>query len=97
MVEVDTLDCIVQSFGVNKVDMVKIDVNGHEYHVLEGAVSMLESYRPTILIEVSLENKQRVFSFLEKLGYEARIINKEKRYVDVLFKQSSKCRGKDTC
>ncbi|RLI43611.1 hypothetical protein DRO59_00440 [Candidatus Bathyarchaeota archaeon] len=97
IVEVATLDCIVQSFGVNKVDMVKIDVNGHEYHVLEGAVSMLESYRPTILIEASLENKQRIFSFLEKLGYEARIINKEKRYVDVLFKQSSKCRGKDTC
>lgn len=86
MVEIDTLDRILQSFRINKVNMVKIDVNGHEYHVIEGARNTLENYKPVVLMEVILENKQKVFSYLGKFGYEAKIINKEKRYLDVLFK-----------
>jgi len=86
MVEIDTLDNILQSFRINRVDMLKIDVNGHEYQVIEGARNTLKNYKPTILMEVMLENKEKVFSYLRKFGYEAKIINKTKKYLDVLFK-----------
>lgn len=89
MVEVDTLDHILQSFDVNKVSMVKVDVNGHEYQVVEGARNTLKNFKPTLIMEVILENKQKVFNYLEKFGYEAEIINKEKRYLNVLFKRSN--------
>jgi len=85
MVEINTLDNILQSFSVNKVNMMKIDVNGHEYQVLEGARNTLKNYKPTILMEVMLENKQKVFNYLKKFGYEAKIINETKKYLDALF------------
>ena len=85
MVEIDTLDSILQGLRVDKVNMVKIDVNGHEYQVIEGARNTLKNHKPIILMEVMLENKQRVFSYLEKFGYEAKIINRERKYLDVLF------------
>jgi len=37
-------------------------------------------------MEITLENKQKVFNYLERLGYKAKIINKTKKYLDVLFK-----------
>ena len=85
MVDTDTLDNILQSFRIDKVNMVKIDINGHEYQVIEGARNMLKNYKPIILMEETLENKQKVFNFLQKLGYKAKIINKTKKYLDVLF------------
>jgi len=86
MVEIDTLDSILQSLHIDRVNMVKIDVNGHEYQVIEGARNTLKNYKPIILMEVILENKQKVFNYLERLGYKAKIINKTKKYLDVLFK-----------
>lgn len=38
---------------MGKVDFMKIDVEGYEYHVLLGAVSVIEKYRPIIIFEWS--------------------------------------------
>lgn len=86
MVEIDTLDHILQSFHIKKVNMVKIDVNGHEYQVIEGARNMLKNHHPAILMEVMLENEQKVLGYLEKFGYKAKIISQEKRYLVIMFK-----------
>lgn len=44
-----TLDELTQN--LDRVDMVKIDVEGAEVGVLEGAVEMIKKHRPTFLIE----------------------------------------------
>ncbi len=46
-----TLDAFVAEHGVERVDVVKIDVEGGELAVLEGARSTLETFRPTVLTE----------------------------------------------
>jgi FkbM family methyltransferase len=64
-VKVATLD----SFQVESVSFIKIDVEGHELQVLEGARQTLATHRPTVLIEIKDENRGAVFQFLSELNY----------------------------
>ncbi len=48
-VNVRTLD----SYYFTKVDFIKIDVEGYEYHVLLGAKDLIQKHRPVILFEYS--------------------------------------------
>ena len=53
-VPIKTLDKYLQSRNIKKVDFIKIDVEGAELEVLEGAKNLLKRYpRPFILCEVS--------------------------------------------
>jgi FkbM family methyltransferase len=51
-VEAVTLDEYVQKKGIAKVDFLKIDVEGAEAYVLEGATNVLERDKPVLLIEM---------------------------------------------
>ena len=84
-VEVDTLDRILPSLQIGKVSMVKIDVNGCEYEVLQGASKTLEESKPPLIVEVALNNKTRVFGYLKTLGYHPTMLSETKRYWNVLF------------
>jgi FkbM family methyltransferase len=44
----------LDSFEFPKVDVIKIDVEGYEPEVLEGARSLIEKHQPVILFEVNL-------------------------------------------
>lgn len=58
-------------------DVLKIDVEGAEGHVLEGSEELLERSHPTLFIEFHFENRIKSFghsyedlkAFLENLGY----------------------------
>ena len=50
-VQCTTLDAFVEDFGVERVDVVKIDVEGAELAVLEGGVETLAAHRPTVVME----------------------------------------------
>jgi FkbM family methyltransferase len=52
-VSVETLDGVLQSHKVDRVDFIKMDVEGAEFSVLKGARELLNNRpRPAILIEV---------------------------------------------
>jgi FkbM family methyltransferase len=46
-----TLDVHLQELGVRRVDLVKLDVDGHECDVLAGAARTLERDRPVLVME----------------------------------------------
>jgi hypothetical protein len=65
-VPVQTLD----SFSLGRVDGIKIDVEDHEYHVLNGARRLIERHRPIILSELwETENRTRTLELMRSLDY----------------------------
>lgn len=68
----DTLDHQLQ--GDDRLAFLKVDVEGHELHVLRGGVETLSRHRPLVLFEceerhLTSHSVQDVFQFLEGLGY----------------------------
>lgn len=58
----------------HKIGFIKIDVEGHELSVLEGAKKILKVEMPNLLIEIDNKHSLRVnetFKFLKDLGYQA--------------------------
>ncbi len=50
-VSTDTLDNILKSEELDRVDLIKIDVEGAEYLVLRGAEQTIRKYQPVIIFE----------------------------------------------
>lgn len=72
-VELTTID----SLNLEKLDFMKIDVEGYELRVIEGAINTIKKCRPTIVLEcwsnhsggVSLEHTSSLFKILLDIGY----------------------------
>ncbi len=52
-VELAALDALWPSLGCERLDVVKIDIEGHEDQFLAGAAATLARFRPAILMEVN--------------------------------------------
>lgn len=59
----------LDSFAFPRVDFVKIDVEGMEIEVLEGASALLDRYKPDLLIEWIKTGKDLIQDFLAPFGY----------------------------
>jgi len=75
-VDVITLDEWVSLKKIDKIDAIKIDVEGMEYDVLLGGKLTLEKYHPLVYFEtlpIFFTNKsysiQTIYEFLASLGY----------------------------
>jgi len=49
-----TLDSFCEKQRIDHVDLIKIDTDGHEMAVLDGAVGTIDAHRPAVLFEVGL-------------------------------------------
>ena len=76
-IRVVRLDDFVRDQKLDRLDMMKIDVEGSELAVLEGGVETIRRFRPLILIEVSEKTSiaagystQQLLSYLSGFGYQ---------------------------
>lgn len=71
-VELRTLDDLVDELGLRRLDLLKVDVEGHEPELLAGAQETLRRLRPTVLIEIEARHHTfpltDVFAQLEAQG-----------------------------
>lgn len=51
-VPVRRLDDLIESLGIERVDVMKLDIEGSEFAALRGAENLLVRFRPTIIFEV---------------------------------------------
>jgi FkbM family methyltransferase len=69
IIEVHTLD----SFNLKKISMIKIDVEGAELKVLDGAIQTLARERPVVLVESERRHNpdcpEKMFTFFLDIGY----------------------------
>jgi FkbM family methyltransferase len=49
-----TLDAYSQEKNIQRLDLIKIDTDGHELEVLKGCASILEKFRPIIIFELGV-------------------------------------------
>lgn len=47
-----TLDDYVRARGIERVDFIKLDVDGYEYKVIRGALEVINKFSPLILLEL---------------------------------------------
>ena len=78
------LDDVMKEQNINKVDFIKVDIEGGELNMLKGAEKLLEHFRPKILIEIVDIHCQRfghspvdVYQFLINKGYNGVFIGNE--------------------
>jgi FkbM family methyltransferase len=87
----EPLDHLVQQAGLNRVDLIKIDVEGSEVRVLEGARHTLSTYRPSIIVEVNPgtlrdnlgTSSQELYQRLRDLGYNMTALTRDFRRVPI--------------
>ena len=81
-VEVMPLSEYLKTRPLQKIDLIKIDVEGFEYNVLKGATDVIRSYQPVLFIELSDKNLQQqgssvtqVVNLLSEMSYSVMDIN----------------------
>jgi FkbM family methyltransferase len=67
LVEVITLDQFVAEKNLAPT-FLKIDVEGAEFDVLEGAIETIQRYRPVLMLEVNVKHKA-IYDFARRNGY----------------------------
>jgi FkbM family methyltransferase len=58
-VTVDTLDALCVREGIDRLDFIKIDVEGAELQVLEGGTQVIEAFKPAMLVEIEARHAAR--------------------------------------
>lgn len=78
------LDDFVREQQIEKVDFIKMDIEGAELYALLGMKEVLTQYRPAVLIEVCPDvlehaeyNEDAIFTFFKELGYQPFRIDQE--------------------
>jgi len=72
-VTVTTLDEVVEKFNINRVDFLKIDVEGSELDALNGAQKCLNLVKSLVIECHSSIKKKEVKRFLEERGFKCHI------------------------
>jgi hypothetical protein len=81
-VPVLTVDGVVESVGLDRVTLVKIDIEGWEAQALRGMIATLRRDRPTVLMEfmpawirAAGDSPEDVLGLFESLGYRMSIVD----------------------
>jgi FkbM family methyltransferase len=68
-VAMQRLDDFFKSREINRVDLIKIDVEGAEHLVLKGGLTVIDRFQPRIIFENNRESGSEVIKMLGSLGY----------------------------
>lgn len=72
----------LDSYGLERVGLLKIDVEGHELAVLEGARRLIADWRPVVMVEVEERHRSggvaAVHRFFAEQGYDGFFLDAER-------------------
>ena len=89
IVDITTLDEYVKTNKINKIDFIKLDVDGYEYKVLKGGINSIKNFKPIMIIEFGKRTLEKsgdkledLIDSLDSLGFSFYSEKKEKKYED---------------
>ncbi len=75
-IEINTLDNILAQFDLEKIDLIKMDIEGYEVNALKGAKEIIATYKPALFVEMSDQTLRKqgtsaadLFHTMKDLGY----------------------------
>ncbi|MCA6078363.1 FkbM family methyltransferase [Fulvivirga sedimenti] len=75
-IEINMLDNILEPYELNKIDLIKIDIEGFEVNALKGARGVISSFKPRLFVEMSDHTLRKqgtsaaeLYHTIKKLGY----------------------------
>jgi len=78
------LDAVAGELGIQRIDFIKMDIEGAELYALRGAVNTIRKYRPTMMVEINSHSYKSagysvedIFKFFSDLSYQAYEIKKQ--------------------
>jgi len=98
-----TVDAYVKRNNIEKIDVIKLDVEGFETEVLKGAKKTLKSMAPALLVEIddrllrnASSSRQELIKLLKNLGYDSYIFtmkglkpgHKDSQTMNVVFSKN---------
>jgi len=97
-VQVIKLDDWTASENIQKIDFIKIDVEGNEMKTLSGAKNTIQKFKPTLMVEMEQRHHDQPIwnkiSEVESWGFEANYLNRnnfalEKLTQEILIKNTA--------
>lgn len=75
---ITTIDKIVDCFNIQRIDFIKVDIEGFEYQLLQGARESIKRFKPTLFLEIcdsalcrNNSSSKDIFEFLAPFGYKS--------------------------
>ena len=70
-----TLDELCNKLSLKKVNLIRMDVEGHELQIMKGSIKTIKKFKPLIFMEIhtpylNLENSFELLNMLKSNGYE---------------------------
>jgi len=91
IVQLSTLDDFIERNPLKKIDLIKVDIDGHEPLFLKGAWNTIEKYNPIIILEIShlhyLQAGFNAWDFYDMLKGRNYKIYHEKNLAEIITKE----------
>lgn len=90
---INTISLDTKFYKIKKLDLIKIDAEGHEVPILKGAKEIIKKFKPMILTEFDVNNKQEIIDLLPEYKFEDISYNYELKgltYRNLMFKGTPK-------
>jgi len=73
----ETIECISLDKFAEPVHFIKLDIEGMELQVLQGAKIIFQNHKPFCIVEIFKSNQQDIFNFFSKIGYTGFVTNQD--------------------
>ena len=60
-------DDYIEKLGINRIDLIKLDVDGYEFKIIQGAIETLKLYKPVLIIELGIYSLNEAGDKIEDL------------------------------